>query len=83
MENTQKSTFSKWPDRIFGAAVIVLSIAVVILIAYPLYFVVIASISNSNLVNQGAVTLWPKDTAMSRSCRIKGSGPAMAILFCM
>ncbi len=61
MEKTQKSTFSKWPDRIFGAAVIVLSIAVVILIAYPLYFVVIASISNSNLVNQGAVTLWPKD----------------------
>lgn len=61
MENTEKSTFSKWPDRIFGAAVIILSIAVVILIAYPLYFVVIASISNSNLVNQGAVTLWPKD----------------------
>ncbi len=61
MENTQKTTFSKWPDRIFGAAVIILSIAVVILIAYPLYFVVIASISNSNLVNQGAVTLWPKD----------------------
>ena len=61
MENTEKSTFSKWPDRIFGAAVVILSIAVVILIAYPLYFVVIASISNSNLVNQGAVTLWPKD----------------------
>jgi putative aldouronate transport system permease protein len=61
MENTEKSTFSKWPDRIFGAAVIILSVAVVILIAYPLYFVVIASISNSNLVNQGAVTLWPKD----------------------
>ena len=61
MEYSQKTTFSKWPDRIFGAAVIILSIAVVILIAYPLYFVVIASISNSNLVNQGAVTLWPKD----------------------
>ncbi len=61
MKNTEKSTFSKWPDRIFGAAVIILSVAVVILIAYPLYFVVIASISNSNLVNQGAVTLWPKD----------------------
>lgn len=61
MEKTKETTFSKWPDRIFGAAVIILSIAVVILIAYPLYFVVIASISNSNLVNQGAVTLWPKD----------------------
>ena len=43
-------------DRIFGAAVILLSI-----IVYPLWFVVIASISNSNLVNQGLVTIWPKD----------------------
>ena len=57
----KEKTFSKWPDRIFGAVVIILSILVVIMIAYPLYFVVIASISNSNLVNQGAVTFWPKD----------------------
>ena len=47
MENTEKSTFSKWPDRIFGAAVIILSIAVVILIAYPLYFVVTTKHSDS------------------------------------
>lgn len=48
-------------DRIFGAAVLILSILVFIIIAYPLWFVVIASISNSNLVNQGLVTIWPKD----------------------
>lgn len=48
-------------DRIFGAAVVVLSIFVFIIIAYPLWFVVIASISNSNLVNIGEVTFWPKD----------------------
>lgn len=48
-------------DRVFGAAVIVLSILVFIIIAYPLWFVVIASISNSNLVNLGKVTIWPKD----------------------
>ena len=48
-------------DRIFGAAVILLSILVFIIIVYPLWFVVIASISNSNLVNQGLVTIWPKD----------------------
>ncbi|MBQ7679030.1 MAG: carbohydrate ABC transporter permease [Butyrivibrio sp.] len=58
---TQNRTFSKWPDRVFGAAVVIISIAVVIMIAYPLYFVVIASISNSNLVNQGAVVFYPKD----------------------
>jgi putative aldouronate transport system permease protein len=32
-----------------------------LIIAYPLWFVVIASISNSNLVNLGKVTFWPKD----------------------
>ena len=48
-------------DRIFGAAVIILSILVFIIIAYPLWFVVIASISNSNLVNQGLVTILPRD----------------------
>ena len=48
-------------DRIFGAAVIILSILIFIIIAYPLWFVVIASISNSNLVNQGLVTILPRD----------------------
>lgn len=48
-------------DRIFGAVVLILSIFVFIIIAYPLWFIIIASISNSNLVNQGLVTIWPKD----------------------
>ena len=48
-------------DRIFGAVVVILSILVFFIIAYPLWFVVIASISNSDLVNLGKVTLWPKD----------------------
>ena len=50
-----------WPDTIFSAAVIVLSIVIFIIIAYPLWFVVIASVSNSNLVNLGKVTFLPKD----------------------
>lgn len=48
-------------DQIFGAVVVLLSILIFIIIVYPLWFVVIASISNSNLVNQGLVTWWPKD----------------------
>ncbi len=48
-------------DRIFKACVWILSILTFVIIAYPLWFVVIASISNSNLVNIGAVTFWPKD----------------------
>ena len=46
-------------DRIFNAAVIILSITTFIVIAYPLWFIVIAPISNSNMVNQGKVILWP------------------------
>ncbi|MDD3278077.1 MAG: carbohydrate ABC transporter permease [Lachnospiraceae bacterium] len=48
-------------DLIFGAAVIIISIIVFIIILYPLWFVVIASISNSDLVNLGKVTFLPKD----------------------
>ena len=48
-------------DRIFGAVVIILSILCFIVVLYPLWFVVIASISNSDLVNLGQVTFLPKD----------------------
>lgn len=50
-----------WADTIFCVVVLLLSIVVFIIIVYPLWFVVIASISNSNLVNLGQVTFWPKD----------------------
>jgi len=52
---------SNLADQIFGAVVLILSIFVFLIILYPLWFVVIASISNSNLVNLGLVTFWPKD----------------------
>ena len=52
---------NKIPDKLFGGLIVLLSILVFLIIAYPLYFVVIASISNSNLVNIGAVTFYPKD----------------------
>ena len=48
-------------DRIFGTVVILLSVLCFLIILYPLWFVVIASISNSDLVNQGKVTFWPVD----------------------
>lgn len=48
-------------DRVFGALVIVLSILCFLIILYPLWFAVIASISNSDLVNQGKVVFWPLD----------------------
>lgn len=68
MATIKKKGFSKesikdinWSDKVFGAAVVILSILIFIIIAYPLWFIVIASISNSNLVNLGQVTFLPKD----------------------
>ena len=48
-------------DRIFHTIVLILTITTFIVIVYPLWFVVIASISNSDLVNQGKVIMLPKD----------------------
>lgn len=48
-------------DRIFNFCVMLISILVFIIIVYPLWFVIIASISNSDLVNQGKVVFWPVD----------------------
>lgn len=48
-------------DRVFSTVVIVLSILIFVIILYPLWFIIIASISNSNLVNVGAVKFFPKD----------------------
>ncbi len=48
-------------DIVFHTAVLILSVLCFIVIVYPLWFVVIASISNSDLVNQGKVVFWPMD----------------------
>jgi putative aldouronate transport system permease protein len=61
MAGKVKVKYKSPADRIFGAAVIVLSIVIFLIILYPLWFVVIASISNSNLVNLGKVTFLPRD----------------------
>lgn len=52
-------------DSIFNILNTVLMVIIVILIAYPLYFVVIASISSPNAVNGGKVLLWPVDITFS------------------
>ncbi|WP_077609489.1 carbohydrate ABC transporter permease [Clostridium sp. Marseille-P2415] len=48
-------------DRMFSVIIVLFSIFIVMIIAYPLWFVIIASVSNSDLVNLGAVTWYPKD----------------------
>lgn len=51
-------------DRIFDAFNFVFLLAVCLIVAYPLYFVVIASISDPNVVNKGGVILWPRGVTM-------------------
>ena len=48
-------------DRVFHALVLILSILCFLIILYPLWFVVIASISNSDMVNRGEIVFLPRD----------------------
>lgn len=47
-------------DKLFDLTNNLVMLVILLLIAYPLYFVVIASISDPNLVNAGQVVLLPK-----------------------
>ena len=47
-------------DNIFDTIVIVLSLLILLIIVYPLWFVVIASFSDSHMLNLGRVWLWPR-----------------------
>lgn len=55
---------SNTPDILFRLVVAIITIGAFISVLYPLYFVVIASFSNSTLVNQGKVIFWPKDVSL-------------------
>jgi putative aldouronate transport system permease protein len=46
-------------DNIFDAVVFVLSLIVFAIMAYPMWFVIIASFSDARAVNAGEVWLWP------------------------
>lgn len=51
-------------DRIFDVINFTLLLAICLIVAYPLYFVIIASISDPNVVNKGGVILLPKGVTM-------------------
>ena len=50
-------------DRIFNIINILLLSIILFIIAYPLYFVVIASFSNPDLVARGRISFWPVDSS--------------------
>ncbi len=48
-------------DRIFQAVIVALGVVLMILVAYPLYFTIIASFSKPEDVLMGRVILWPRN----------------------
>ena len=53
-----------WPDLSFRIVVTVITVSAFLFVLYPIYFVVIASFSDSTLVNQGQVILYPKGVSL-------------------
>ena len=47
-------------DRIYNICVMIIALSALLLVLYPMYFIVIASFSSSTLENQGQVILLPK-----------------------
>ena len=48
-------------DRIFQGVVVFIGVIIMLIVAYPLYFTVIASISKPEDVLMGKVLLWPRN----------------------
>ncbi len=49
-----------WQDKVYNVVVYALLFLVLLIMLYPLYLVLICSISDANLVTTGQVTLYPK-----------------------
>ncbi|WP_112182339.1 MULTISPECIES: carbohydrate ABC transporter permease [Paraliobacillus] len=60
MKLLEKIKKRKKSDIIFDVVVYILAILMFLVVAYPLYFIVIASVSDSTLVSTGQVLLFPK-----------------------
>lgn len=60
----RKKFLRNWPDLSFRIVVTVITVSAFLFVLYPIYFVVIASFSDSTLVNQGQVILYPKGVSL-------------------
>ena len=59
--NTRKGHIRKSKsDKIYDIIVYTITTILLILVLYPMYFVLIASFSNPTAVSAGEVMLWPK-----------------------
>ena len=51
-------------DRVFLIGAYAMCAVILLLVAYPLYFVLIASVSDPDAVNRGEVLFWPAKTSL-------------------
>jgi putative aldouronate transport system permease protein len=51
-------------DRGFSAIIVIICVVIFMLIAYPLYFVVIASFSDPSAIQRGEMWFWPVGTSL-------------------
>lgn len=56
---------AKAEDRLFFTGVNVLMVAVLVLVAYPLIYIVSASLSSTSAILAGRVILWPVDVSLA------------------
>ncbi|OLS35897.1 carbohydrate ABC transporter permease [Bacillus sp. MRMR6] len=59
--NSKKNTRRTKEDKVFDVINVFLVAMIVLLVIYPLYFIVIASISNPNMIYEGKVWFLPKE----------------------
>ncbi len=52
-------------DKAFDIVNISILVVVLLICAYPLWFIIVASVSNPDLVNTGKVWLWPRDVSFT------------------
>ena len=60
----KSKTRTSGADLSFRIVVGIITIFSFLVVIYPMYFIVIASFSNSTMVNQGQVILWPKGVSL-------------------
>jgi putative aldouronate transport system permease protein len=69
LKNTKNARRTK-EDKVFDAINVFLVAMIVLLVIYPLYFIVIASISDPNMIYEGKVWFLPKELTMEGYERI-------------
>ena len=57
-------------DRVFNVIVLLFVLFVLVIVVYPLYFVLLASVSNPTYVNNGTPLLWPRGFTLMGYSRV-------------